>query len=86
MKTTNGNGNETTPLTGDQKKALFEAYDQAVAKRATAQKKVDDAVSNIADMIGCGPFRWNGVELRIAKRGDRMTMKSNASDVEEIGT
>lgn len=75
--------NET--LTAEQKKALFETFEKERAKLAKANAGVDAAVKNIAEQIGVGPFKWQGEVLHIVRRGERMMMKSNASDVEEIG-
>ena len=72
-------------LTPDQKKALFEAYEKARAKATSANAAVDVAVKNIADQIGMGPFRWQGTALAIAKRGERLIMRANNENIEEIG-
>jgi len=73
-------------LTADQKRALFEAYEKQRAKVIAASSALDVAVKSIADQIGTGPFRWQGVELTIAKRGDRLMMKTKGDNaVEEIG-
>lgn len=72
-------------LTPEQKRALFEAYDKSRAKVVKASAEMDQAVKNIADQIGVGPFRWQGAELSIVKRGERITMRTNDSNVEEIG-
>jgi len=70
-------------LTADQKRALFEAYEKQQAKVIVASSALDVAV---ADQIGTGPFRWQDVELTIAKRGDRLMMKTKGDNaVEEIG-
>ncbi len=72
-------------LTPDQKRALFEAYEKHRAKVATASTALDASVRAIAEQIGTGPFRWQGTELSIVKRGDRMLMKTKGESVEEIG-
>lgn len=72
-------------LTPEQKKALFETFEKARAKVATATSGLDTAVRAIAEQIGTGPFRWQGTELSIVKRGDRMLMKTKGEAVEEIG-
>ena len=72
-------------LTPEQKKALFEAYEAARVKASKASAGVDVAVKNIADQIGFGPFKWQGNQLSIVKRGERMTMRLNNDTAEEIG-
>ncbi len=72
-------------LSAEQKRALFEAHDKARAKVQTATAGLDAAVKNIAEQIGTGPFRWQGTELSIVKRGERMMMKTKGETVEEIG-
>lgn len=72
-------------LTVEAKRALFEAYAKAQAKVASANAALDATVKNIADQIGVGPFRWQGSELSIVRRGDRVLMRSNNVNVEEIG-
>lgn len=72
-------------LTPEQKRALFEAYEKQRAKVTTASAALDASVRTIAEQIGTGPFRWQGGELSIVKRGDRMVMKSKGEAVEEIG-
>ncbi len=72
-------------LSVDQKRALFEAYETNRAKVAKATAALDVSVRNIAEQIGVGPFRWQGTELTIAKRGERMIMRTKGQNVEEIG-
>lgn len=72
-------------LTAEQKRALFEAYEKHRTKVAAATTALDASVKTIAEQIGTGPFRWQGVELSIVKRGERMMMKSKGESVEEIG-
>jgi hypothetical protein len=75
-------------LNADQKKALFEAYEQAKQKVGAASLKLDATVRAIADACGAGPFRWNGQDLRIRKSrvGERLVMSAlKTGDVEEIG-
>lgn len=72
-------------LSADQKRALFEAFEKQRGKFATAAAALDKSVKDIAEQVGTGPFRWQGEELQIVRRGDRMLMKSKGSDVEEIG-
>ena len=72
-------------LSVEQKRALFEAYEANRAKVAKATLALDASVKNIAENIGVGPFRWQGTELTIAKRGDRMVMRTKGQNVEEIG-
>jgi len=72
-------------LTPEQKRALFEQYEKQRAKVVAATTALDTSVKNIAEQIGTGPFRWQGTELSIVKRGDRMLMKTKGESVEEIG-
>ncbi len=72
-------------ITPEQKRALFETYEVNRAKVAKATTALDAVVKSIADQIGTGPFRWQGTELSIAKRGERMIMRAKGQSVEEIG-
>lgn len=72
-------------LTAEQKRQLFEAYENCRAKAAKATAQLDATVRAIADQIGTGPFRWQGSELSIVRRGERVMMRANGSQVEEIG-
>lgn len=72
-------------LTVEQKRALFDAYEASRNKVAKATAALDSSVKNIADQIGMGPFRWQGTELSIARRGERMIMRHKGQNVEEIG-
>jgi len=72
-------------LTAEQKRALFEAYEVQLAKVVKATFALDTSVKAIAEQIGHGPFRWQGTELTIAKRGERLLMKNKTANTEEIG-
>jgi hypothetical protein len=71
-------------MTADQKRALFEAYEKQRQKVASANTSLDIAVKNIAEQIGSGPFRWQGTEISIVKRGDRYSVRTKGQAVEEI--
>ncbi len=71
-------------LSSDQKRALFEAYEKARVKLTNTAVVLDATVKAIAEQIGPGPFRWQGQELSIAKRGERFTMRVKGQEVEEI--
>ncbi len=72
-------------LSVDQKRALFEAYEASRTKAVKASAALDASVKNIAEQIGFGPFKWQGAELSIQKRGERLLMKNKTQNVEEIG-
>ncbi len=74
----------TTELSAEQKRSLFEAYEKTRQKVASAAASHDVAVKNIAEQIGTGPFRWQGEEISIVKRGERFTVRTKAQAVEEI--
>lgn len=64
-------------LTKEAKRALFEKYDVANAELVEHEQHVDaakqarsEAVKEIYEKVGKGPFNWNGQTLTIAQRGD----------------
>lgn len=75
---------EKAELTADQKRALFEGYEKQRSKVAAAANALDIAVRAIASELGHGPFRWQGVQMTIVKRGERLLVR-RAGEVEEIG-
>ena len=72
-------------LTPEQKKALFDTYEKARGKVASASNGLDSAVRAIAASLGHGPFRWQGAEITIVKRGERLLIRTKNAIAEEIG-
>lgn len=80
-------------LTKAEKKALFAAYEKAdaawQAKKAELEK-LDiarrDAVKEIFDLLGKGPFGYKGDTLIVVKRGDAYYFRGKSDrQIEEIG-
>lgn len=75
---------ERTELSSEEKVALFEAYEEAVNELeevrqalAEAEEKVSEAVKDIAEQVGSGPFRWQGMALTPNSRKKRGTDERN---------
>ncbi len=92
MSKTNDTANESKPLTKGQRKQLFAEYKDATVTLLNAEQGVVETrltvghcVQNIAEQIGNGPFRFEGEEISVGKRGETYFMKRRqAREVVEI--
>lgn len=72
---------------------MFGNYDSLSAQESKLQAELDkikaaksDAVQEIADAMGSGPFEWKGQKLTIMKRGTTFFFKGESKkDVKKIG-
>lgn len=96
---------ETKELTKAQKKALFDNYSKADSRREKARKDLEQAntdcsaaAGEIYEQMGKGPFKYNGVVIKVVKRDSKEKNEDGSpvwttyffrgprqTDVEEIG-
>jgi hypothetical protein len=84
---------EKPKLTGEQKKSLFTAYDEASENVEAAQVELDaakklqgKAAKAIVDAMGPGPFTWRNERITFAKAKNSETYYARGKHSKEAET
>lgn len=84
---------ETTAITPEEKKALFQSYSEADEEWLEAKalldakaKKRSQRVQEIHNKLGKGPFGYRGDVLKVVQRGETFFFRGKRDhQIEEIG-